>query len=59
MPSANMPQRNYIKAKAKVSRSSKRIVLGIDLEGYKLNGFVYHDNWLNNMLISTSIAGAR
>jgi hypothetical protein len=26
---------------------------------HKLNGFVYHDNWLHNMLISTSIAGAK
>ena len=26
---------------------------------HKINGFVYHDNWLHNMLISTSIAGAK
>lgn len=26
---------------------------------HKLNGFVYHDNWLHNLLISTSIAGAK
>ena len=26
---------------------------------HKLNGFVYHDNWLHNMLISTSMAGAK
>jgi hypothetical protein len=25
---------------------------------HKINGFVYHDNWLHNMLISTSIAGS-
>lgn len=25
---------------------------------HKLNGFVYHDNWLHNLLISTSMAGA-
>lgn len=25
---------------------------------HKLNDFVYHDNWLHNLLISTSIAGA-
>jgi hypothetical protein len=24
---------------------------------HKLNGFVYHDNWLHNLLISTSCAG--
>jgi len=30
-----MPQRNYIKTKEKVSKSSKRIVLAIDLETYK------------------------
>ena len=30
-----MPQRNYIKTKEKVSKSSKRIVLAIDLEMYK------------------------
>lgn len=24
---------------------------------HKLNGFVYHDNWLHNLLISTSVAG--
>ncbi len=24
---------------------------------HKLNGFVYHENWLHNLLISTSIAG--
>ena len=30
-----MPQRNYIKTKEKVSTSSKRIVLAIDLETYK------------------------
>ena len=26
---------------------------------HKLNGFVYHDNWLHNLLISTSIAGSK
>jgi len=26
---------------------------------HKINGFVYHDNWLHNMLISTSIAGSK
>ena len=26
---------------------------------HKLNGFVYHDNWLHNMLIATSMAGAK
>ena len=26
---------------------------------HKLNDFIYHDNWLYNMLISTSIAGAK
>jgi hypothetical protein len=26
---------------------------------HKLNGFVYHDNWLHNLLISTSMAGAK
>jgi hypothetical protein len=26
---------------------------------HKLNGFLYHDNWLHNMLISTSSAGAK
>jgi len=26
---------------------------------HKINGFIYHDNWLHNMLISTSIAGAK
>jgi len=26
---------------------------------HKLNGFVYHHNWLHNLLISTSISGAR
>lgn len=26
---------------------------------HKINGFVYHDNWLHNMLISTSVAGAK
>jgi len=26
---------------------------------HKLNGFVYHDNWLHNMLVSTSFAGAK
>jgi hypothetical protein len=26
---------------------------------HKLNGFVYHDNWLHNLLISTSCAGAK
>lgn len=26
---------------------------------HKLNGFIYHDNWLHNLLISTSIAGAK
>ncbi len=26
---------------------------------HKVNGFVYHDNWLHNMLISTSIAGSK
>ena len=25
---------------------------------HKLNGFVYHDNWLHNLLISSSISGA-
>lgn len=25
---------------------------------HQINGFVYHDNWLHNMLISTSIAGS-
>ena len=25
---------------------------------HKLNGSVYHSNWLHNLLISTSIAGA-
>lgn len=25
---------------------------------HKLNGFTYHNNWLHNMLISTSLAGA-
>ena len=25
---------------------------------HKINGFLYHDNWLHNMLISTSSAGA-
>ena len=24
---------------------------------HKLNGFVYHDNWLHNLLVSTSMAG--
>lgn len=26
---------------------------------HKINGFVYHENWLHNMLIATSIAGAK
>ena len=26
---------------------------------HKINGFLYHDNWLHNMLISTSIAGSK
>ena len=26
---------------------------------HKLNGFVYHDNWLHNLLVSTSIAGSK
>jgi hypothetical protein len=26
---------------------------------HKLNGFVYHDNWLHNLLISTSMAGSK
>jgi hypothetical protein len=26
---------------------------------HKLNGFVYHDNWLHNLLISTSCAGLK
>jgi len=26
---------------------------------HKLNGFVYHDNWLHNLLISTSMAGTK
>jgi len=26
---------------------------------HKFNGFVFHDNWLHNMLISTSMAGAK
>jgi hypothetical protein len=26
---------------------------------HKINGFIYHDNWLHNMLISTSIAGSK
>jgi hypothetical protein len=26
---------------------------------HKLNGFVYHQNWLHNLLISTSISGCR
>ena len=26
---------------------------------HKINKFIYHDNWLHNMLISTSIAGAK
>jgi hypothetical protein len=26
---------------------------------HKFNGFVYHDNWLHNLLISTSMAGAK
>ena len=24
---------------------------------HKLNGFVYHDNWLHNLLISASMGG--
>ena len=27
------------------------------LPAHKLNGFVYHDNWLHNLLISTSVSG--
>ena len=26
---------------------------------HKLNGFVYHDNWLHNLLISSSCAGLK
>ena len=26
---------------------------------HKLNGFVYHDNWLHNLMISTSMSGIR
>jgi hypothetical protein len=26
---------------------------------HKLNGFVYHQNWLHNLLISTSMSGCR
>jgi hypothetical protein len=26
---------------------------------HKLNGFVYHDNWLHNLLVATSIAGSK
>ena len=26
---------------------------------HKLNGFVYHDNWLQNLLVSTSLGGCR
>ena len=26
---------------------------------HKLNGFVYHDNWLHNLMISTSMSGVR
>ncbi|MBU0494123.1 MAG: hypothetical protein KKB13_19925 [Chloroflexi bacterium] len=26
---------------------------------HKLNGFVYHDNWLHNLLISASMGGYR
>lgn len=26
---------------------------------HKINGFVYHDNWLHNLLISTSLAGLK
>lgn len=30
-----------------------------DSPAHKLNGFVYHDNWLHNLLISSSCAGFR
>jgi len=26
---------------------------------HKLNGFVYHDNWLQNLLVSASMGGFR
>jgi hypothetical protein len=26
---------------------------------HRLNGFVYHDNWLHNMLVATSMAGSK
>ena len=38
------------RTKASVSYSSP---------AHKLNGFVYHDNWLHNLMISTSMSGIR
>jgi hypothetical protein len=38
------------RTKANVSYSSP---------AHKLNGFVYHDNWLHNLMISTSMSGIR
>jgi hypothetical protein len=32
---------------------------GYSSPAHKLNGFVYHDNWLHNLMISTSMSGVR
>jgi hypothetical protein len=36
-----------------------RAKLNYSSPAHKLNGFVYHDNWLHNLMISTSISGIR
>jgi hypothetical protein len=36
-----------------------KAILSYSSPAHKLNGFVYHENWLHNLMISTSMSGIR